>query len=418
MGIKSFFQTMFKTGSSDSTRGESSAKFLNGSPYEQSRYTGEIYANHLVRSVVHKIASYCSLISFEHCRGYGSTFEKLDDNIARLFTFKPNDFMTPSELFYKFFTDLFCTNNAYLWLQKDSLGNVISILPVVSSRTEMVEINGFLFYKFYFENGEKITVYSGDVIHRRRYFYKNDWFGDSNEPLRESIGLLDTMEQSIDASLKNGAQIKGILKHQNTIAPDDLEKHEKLFRESYLKASNNGGVGVIDAKFDFIPVPYSGKVVDAAQMKEIRDCVYRPFNMNDDIMMSTYTSDKWQAFHEGTIAPELNGFEQSARIKLFTDRQIGLGHRIISSVNSITFMSPQQRIQMVKLSLEGSLYSRNEIRGWFGDAPIPGGDTYQFSKNFSEKTETNNEGGQDQDDGQQADSSYSSGSVPNGEENA
>lgn len=392
MGIKSFFEKMFNTDDKNSKVNESSTKFLNGQPVEYSRYTGDVYANHLVRGIVHKIASYCSLVSFEHVRGYGNGFEKMHDDISRLLTVKPNDFMTPSELKYKFFSDLFTTNNAYLWFKRDSkTGNVLAILPVVADKVEMKEISGFLFYKFHFSNNETVTIYSGDILHRRRFFYKNDWFGGDNEPLKDSVGLVDTMQTSIDASLKNGAQIKGILQHQNTIDPEDLKKHEEMFRESYLKASNSGGVGVIDAKFNFIPIQYSGKIVDAEQMNEIRDYVYRYFNMNDDIMMSRYNSEKWQSFHEGTIAPELNGTTEAMRILLFTDREISVGHRIVTAVNSITFMSPQQRIAMVKLALDGALYNRNEIREWFGDAPIPGGDVYQYSKNFTEETKTGNQ---------------------------
>lgn len=415
MGVKSFFQKIFNIDNNNSQINETQAKFLNGQPVEYSRYTGDVYANHLVRGIVHKIASYCSLISFDHCRGYGASFEMLHDELSRLLTFKPNDFMTPSELKYKFFTDLYTTNNAYIWIKRDkTTGAPASLLPVVADKVEMKEIDGFLFYKFYFDNGEKITIYSGDVIHRRRFYYRNDWFGGDNEPLRDSVGLVDTMQTSIDAALKNGAQIKGILQHQNTIDPDDLKKHEKMFRESYLKASNSGGVGVIDAKFNFIPIQYSGKIVDTEQMKEIRDYVYRYYNMNDDIMMSNYTSEKWQSFHEGSIAPELNATTEGMRIKFFTDRQIGLGHRITTSVNSITFMSPQQKIGMVKLSLDGALYNRNEIREWFGDAPIPGGDVYQYSKNFTEETKTGNQE-KDKNDGKTTEIDASDG-VPPSEE--
>ena len=76
-------------------------------------------------------------------------------------------------------------------------------------------------------------------------------------------------------------------------------------------------------------------------------------------------------------------------IRFFTDKELGFGNRIQSSVNHITFMSPQQKINMVKLSLDGALYNRNEIRQWFGDSPIPGGDVYQYSKNFTEDLDQN-----------------------------
>lgn len=417
MGIKSVFQKIFKIDPNGTTsRGsETEAKFLNGSPSEFTRYTGEVYANHLVRGIVHKIANYCSLVKFDHVRGYNAGFEKLNDSLSRLLTFKPNTFMTPSELIYKFITDLFVTNNAYMWIQRDpTTGEPVALLPVVCDHTKMIESNGFLFYKFYFEKGDVLVVHESDIIHRRRFFYKNDWFGDDNEPLRDSIGLNETMQVSLDASLKNGAQIKGILQHQNTIDPEDLAKHEQLFRESYLKASNSGGVGMIDAKFNFIPVPYSGKIIEADQMKEIRDYVYRYFNMNDEIMMSKYNSEEWQSFHEGTIAPELNGLTQAMRIKLFTDRQIGLGHRITSSVSAITFMSNTQKIQMVKYALEGALYNKNEVREWFGDEPIPGGDVYQISKNYTEDVTENNK--EENNEGQQADPTDPANAVPQGDE--
>ena len=393
MGFVSFVQKLFHIDPNKPRTNEgTSAKLLNGSPSEFSAYSGEFYANALVRSIVHKIATYGSMISFEHVRGSGDSFEKVNDSLNRLLTVKSNNFfMTPAELQYKSWTDLLIRNNSYQWLVRDRDGNVTSILPIIADQVELKEIDGFLFYKFTFESGEKLVAYAGDIVHNRRYFYKNDMFGSDNSPLRASLGLVDTMNVSLDASLKNGAQIKGILKHQNTIDPEDLAKHEKLFRESYLKASNSGGIGMLDAKFDFIPISYQGKITDAAQMKEIRDYVYRYFGVNDEILMSKYTSDQWQAYHEGVIAPILNNMEQAYNIRLFTDKELGYGNRVASSVNMVTFMNASQRINMVKLALDGALYSRNEIRQWFGDAPIPGGDTFQYSKNFTENSSSNGE---------------------------
>lgn len=404
MGVKTFFQKLFKIDPYSGSKNEGTiARLLNGTPSEYSNYTGELYANSLVRSIVHKIASYGSTISFQHVRGFGDDFEVLHNSpLNKLLNVKPNSLlMTPADLQYKLWTDLLLRNNSYLWLQRDNTGNIVSMLPIVADSVELKEISGFLFYKFYFSSGEKLLVSADDVIHNKRYFYKNDVFGTDNEPLRTAMGLVETMNISLDASLKNGAQIKGILKHQNTIDPDDLQKHEKLFRESYLKASNSGGIGMLDAKFDFIPINYTGKITDKAQMAEIRDYVYRYFGMNDDILMSKYTSDVWQSYHEGSIVPILNTMEQNYNLHCFTDKELGYGNRVMSSVNLITFMSAQQRISMVKLSLDGALYTRNEIRRWFGDAPIKGGDTFQYSKNFTENTAPNGqEGGENATSGQ------------------
>lgn len=396
MGLVSFFQKLFKvnTPAEISKNNQSvQAKLLNGTPSEYAVYSGEFYANSLVRSIVHRIATYASMISFEHVRGYGEKFEVLrNSTLHKLLNVKPNSFMTPADLQYKIWTDLLITNNAYQWLQRDKNGEITAILPVVASQTEFVEINGFPFYRFSFSSGDKLVVSASDIVHIRRYYYKNDVFGDDNEPLRESLGLLNTLNVSLDASLKNGAQIKGILQHQNTVDPDDLAKHEKLFRESYLKASNSGGIGMLDAKFNFIPINYQGKITDSSQMKEIRDYIYRYFGVNDEILTSSYTSDKWQAFFEGVMSPILNNMSQLYTVHCFTDKELGYDNRVTPSVNLVTFMSASQKISMVKLALDGALYTRNEIRQWFGDSPVEGGDTYQYSKNFTENTEQGNQG--------------------------
>ena len=365
--------------------------------FNSESFTGDLYANHLVRSIVHKIATYCSLVSFQHVKGKDKTFRIMDkSNINRLLTIKPNSLlMTPSEVWYKFFTDLWVRNNSYIWIKRDTDGTVLELIPIICSGVTILEKSGFLFYKFTLNKGNTVIVRYEDVIHCKRYYYKDDFFGENNEPVRESIGLVNTMTESLSASLKNGAHIKGILQHQNTVDPEDLKRHEKLFKESYLSAKNSGGIGMIDQKFNFIPVSWSGKITDAAQMKEIRDYVYRYFHFNDELLMSNYNSDVWQAFHDGEIAPVLNYVEQSMNIRLFTDKELGFDNRIKSSINHISFMSASQRINMVKLALDGAVYNRNEIRGWFGDAPIPGGDTYQYSKNFTEETSSNKGGNSD-----------------------
>ena len=57
---------------------------------------------------------------------------------------------------------------------------------------------------------------------------------------------------------------------------------------------------------------------------------------------------------------------------------------------------------MVKLALDGALYTRNEIRQWFGDSPVEGGDTYQYSKNFTEQGGMNSNGQDDSTDSSNA----------------
>lgn len=400
MGVKSFLQKVFGIDPNTYNADGTPSKLLNGSSSEYAPYSGDLYVNSLVRSVVHRIASYGSMMSFEHIRGSGNSFEKLTHSpLNRLLTVKPNEFMSPADLQYKFWTDLLITNNAYQWIQRNSKGEAVAILPVVADQKEYVEINGFPFYRFSFASGDRLVVSASDIVHIRRFYYKNDIFGSDNEPLRDDLGLVETMKTSLDASLKNGAQIKGILQHQNTVDPEDLAEHERLFRESYLKASNSGGIGVLDAKFNFIPLNYSGKITDHEQMRVIDGYVYRYFGVNEKMLFSEYTSDQWQSIYEGVILPELNKMAQAYTIKAFTDKELGYQNRVVPSVNLITFLNPQQRIAMVKLSLDGALYTRNEIRQWFGDSPVEGGDTFQYSKNFTENT---TQGGQNAEDGQTA----------------
>ena len=283
-----FFSDLFKLKKNDPKKNSSSAKFLNGSSTEPAYYSGDLYANGLVGSIVHRIASYASMLSFEHVRGDSKDFEIVYDDIHKLLAVKPNFYMTPSDVQYKAWTDLLLRNNSYQYILRDKvLGRPVALLPVIAENIEMKEIDNFLFYKFTFASGQSLVVYQGDVVHNRLFFYRNDIFGSENIGLREDVGFNDSMRTSLKAAMENGAYIRGILKHANTIDPEDLEAQEKIFKESYLNPGNNGGIGVIDAKFDFIPLNYTGKFVDKEQMAEIRDCVYRHFGVNDKILLST-----------------------------------------------------------------------------------------------------------------------------------
>src|SRR5690606_21249589 len=91
------------------------------------------------------------------------------------------------------------------------------------------------------------------------------------------------------------------------------EAQRERFVKEYLTVSNSGGVAALDAKAEYIPLNTEPKMVNAAQMKELRDSVFRYFGVNENIVMGNYTEDQWNAFYESTIEPLAGDLNHTAQ---------------------------------------------------------------------------------------------------------
>jgi HK97 family phage portal protein len=358
-------------------------KMMNGYSPVFTPFGDNAYSSDVVRSTVHSIASNAAKLKPKHVRRIEGNVNPQNSNLDRLLTVRPNPHMNAFDFYYKVVTQLYMKNNAFILIQTEGF-NVVGFYPILATNVELLEYEDELYSKFIFANGRTVVVPYSEVIHLRRFFYENDLFGESNsQALLPTLELIHTTNQGISNAVKSSANLRGLLKFtQSMMKPEDIKAQRNAFVSDYLDVNNNGGIAALDAKADYTDLKGDPKMVNSSQMKLIEEKVYKYFNVNENIVMSKYNENEWNAFYESVIEPLAVQMSLEFTSKLFTDREIGFGNEIIFEANRLQYASTTTKVNVIKTMMPMGILSKNEAREIFNLASVEDGDKMIVSLNF------------------------------------
>lgn len=335
------------------------------------------YEADVVRAAVDAIARNAAKLKARHIRRVNGDVIPVVGHVERLLQVRPNPRMSAYDFLYKLITATLLDNNGWaypLWRE----GRLDSIWPINCTAAEMLEDDkGELYVKFYFgafgERGNVVLPYS-DLIHLRRHYYDNDLLGSPNSPINTTLSVIHTTTEGIAQAVKTSAHLRGILKYQGMLKQEDIDANRERFVKQYMTVQNSGGVAALDAKADYMELKNEPRMINAAQMKELRDAVFRYFGVSESIVMGNYDEDEWNAFYESTIEPLAVQLSLEFTSKLFSDREIGHGNEIVFEANRLQYASVGTKLALVSMVDRGAM-TPNEWREVFNLSPIEGGDT-------------------------------------------
>lgn len=333
------------------------------------------YQADVVRAAVDAIARNAAKLVPKHIRRtVDGGIIPVHDYIERLLQIRPNPNMSAYDFLYKLITMREIDNNAFAYPVWEG-NRLIAIWPVNCTQAEFLEDQSETIYvRFWFAGiGQSVILPYSEVIHLRRHFYRNDLVGDNNDPINPTLDAVYTTNQGLAQAVKTSASLRGIIKYQGMLKEEDIKKNRERFVTEYLGIQNMGGVAALDAKADYIELKNEPKVINAAQMKELRDQVYRYFGVNEAIVTASYTEDQWNAFYESVIEPIAVQMSLEFTSKLFTEREQGHGNEIVFEANRLQYASVRTKLALLQMVDRGAL-TPNEWREAFNLAPIEGGD--------------------------------------------
>lgn len=358
---------------------ETQFKFMNGFTPVFSEFGDDPYTSDVVRSAIHAIASNAAKLKPKHIRRTNGNVQHVNANIERLLSVRPNEFMSAYDFIYKVVTQREQFNNAFVYIKRDpNTYMVTGFYPVDMASMELVEAQGSLFVKFQFMNGKKLTAPYEDFIHLRKFYNRNDIFGESNsQTLLPTLSLINTTNEGIANAVKSSAFLRGLIKFTNAmLKPEDIRKQRDEFVADYLDISNNGGIAALDAKAEYQELKNDPKMVNSEQMTAIEEKVYKYFGVNKSIVMSDYKEDQWNAFYENVIEPIAIQLSLEFTSKLFSEKAQGYGNEIIFEANRLQYASNTTKVNMIKELTVLGLLSKNEAREILNLAPVENGDTF------------------------------------------
>lgn len=347
-------------------------RMLNGYVPRFTTFGGNIYESELVRSAINAIATHISKLDITI---QGSAKPALQTKLRH----GPNEFQTWSQFLYRLATILYVNNTACIVPVYDVYGEPSGIYAVLPEYCDIVQYGvdktPYLRYKFHWGEWAAIELDYCGILNR--FQYRNDFFGESNRALMPTMDLISMTDQGIKEGVKSAATYRFMAKLSNFAKPEDLAKERKRFTaENFSRDADGGGLLLFPNTYSEIKqVEAKPYVVNADQMKIIRDGVYEYFGVNEDVLTSAAYGDKWAAFYESVVEPFAIQLSTVLSKMLFTYRERSQGAGVMATANRLQYMSNTDKLNVSAQMLDRGIMSINEVRDIWQLPHVEGGDT-------------------------------------------
>jgi HK97 family phage portal protein len=347
----------------------------NGGGFYQ--WDGKLYKSDIVRACIRPKSRAIGKAVAKHIRRDPVKGLQVNpDAYMRFLLEEPNQYMTGQVFQEKLINQLELNGNAFAWIQRDENGFPLALYPVNCSGVQLIkDISGNIYLKFFINNSTPFTAAYSDIIHLRKDYFNDEFFGESpGASLTQLMDVVCCSDQSIVSAIKNSSVIKWLLKFNTTVRREDLEKQAKQFADGFLSTSSTtGGVAAVDAKADATQINPTDYVPNAAQTDRTIKRLYSFFNTNESIVMCNYSENQWISYYETAVEPDIAQLSGEFTRKLFSRRERGFGNAIIFESMNLQFASMQTKLALSAMVDRGAM-TPNEWRETFNLAPVPGGD--------------------------------------------
>lgn len=360
-----------------------------------SSFGENVYASDIVVQSIRCKANEFKKLEPRHIRtNDGKQSTVTDSSVARVLK-RPNPWMTTADFLEKITILLELNKNVFIYpmfyVTKGGERYYTGLYPLKPSSVEyLTNESGVLFISMSFANGYETTLPADSIIHWRKDYGLNDYFGGSAFGGNDNAGLLtmlqryDQLTQSISKALECSCQINGVMKI-NTYLDDKKTIEERRTFEENLKA-NKSGVLFTDMKSEYTPMPRDVKLVDDGTLKFFYDAILRANGTSLAILNGDYTKAQKEAYYEHALEADIKSLGQAMSKVMFSDREASFGNEIVLYPNDIAFMSMENKLSALQAGLPAGIFTKNEARELLGYPPVDGGDV--MPRGYNEIDET------------------------------
>lgn len=321
-----------------------------------------------------------------------------DSDIAQILR-RPNEYMTTGDFLEKITILLELNKNVFIYpsyyMTKGGERFYTGLYPLKPSNVEyLTNDNGDLFLNLRFNNGYETTLPSDSVIHWKKDYGVNDYFGggmfggNDDEGLLTMLQRYDQLTQSIAKAIECSCQINGIVSYNSYIDDDNLKAERERFNEDVQ--SDKSGVLFLDEKLKYTDLKRDVKLVDAETLKFFYDTILRANGTPLAILNGDYTKSQKEAYYEHALEADIKNLGQSMSRILFSKRQASFGNEIVLYPNEIQFMSMENKISALQTGLPAGIFTKDEARELLGYPPLPNGAGQVVPQGYNNLLDENN----------------------------
>ena len=357
---RSIFNVMFG-GRKEDTVTKTQLEMLNSyNPYF-STASENIYDSKVARTCIDRIATHCAKLIPRHIQN--NMGRLIDGDINYLLQHRPNPIMNTFDFIYKTISMLYTDSNAFVYIQKNKEGFIEAFYPVLAVSYDLLQgKDNKMYLQFQFINGKTYTIPYLELIHLRLFYNKHDIYGTSNRILKTDIETALTTSEGIKNAIKTSNNLKGILKFTNTmLKPKDIKENKDAFVRDFLSMENTSGIASLDAKAEFEPLNLKPITLDKSQMEQVNYNIYDYFGISENVVRNHFTDDEWNAFYEGVIEPRAIQMSYEFTNKIFSDKAIREGHKIVFTANRLQYQSLDKKIRLLQQTLPYGIWTKDAV---------------------------------------------------------
>lgn len=377
---------------------EEQFKMFNSYESDFTTVGNNLYDSNIARECIDTIATHAAKLIPKHIQN--SLSNNIQGDINYLVGFQPNPIMTKFDFIYRLISMYYTDNNAFVYLDYDKDGMLIGLYPVLATQYSLYETDtGMPLLQFRFINGQTYTLPYEQLIHLRRFYNRNDIYGENNKILNSPIETANTANEGIRNAIKLANNLRGIIKHTNAMLKDkDIKESRDNFVRDFINMGNGSGIAALDAKSEFQELNLKPVLLDKDQLDQVNYNIFDYFRISENIVRSKFTSEEWNAFYESVIEPLAIQMSDAFTVKIFSKESIKKGHRIVFTANRLQYASLQDKINLLKTAGQLGMLKKDEGREIIDFEPLGGEEgekIIQSLNNIDSKIANKYQGGED-----------------------
>ena len=357
-----------------------------------------IYASDIIVQAIRCKANEFKKLKPRHIRTTNGKQNVITDSSIAKCLKEPNKYMTQSDFLEKIAILLELNKNVFIYptyyITQGGEKYYTGLYPLkpISAEYKMDQ-QGNLYIDFTFGNGYQITLPSSEVIHWRKDYGVDDYFGGNigsagDRQLLKLLKSYDAITQSIAKALNVSLSVNGIVKYKSYYGDEKLEQRQKEFNKKL--ENNESGLLAADLSTEYIPISRDIKIVDKDTMEFFYNMILRNTEVSLAILNGDYTKSQKEAFYEHALESDIKSLGEAMTKGLFTDREKSFDNSIVLYPNSIVFMSMENKLSALQIGLPAGIFTKDEARELLGYEPLPNGQGEIIPQGYNSLLDQNN----------------------------
>lgn len=317
-----------------------------------------------------------------------------DHDTTWFLTVKPNEFLTPAQLFTYLEFSRNYYGNAYVYIDRNN-GKIEGLYPLDARRVQIwKDTENFTERKFYYfytdtQTGKSYWFQPSAILHFKSWLTDDSGLAGKSvrEILASSFAGAKASSKFLRELYQNGLTASAVVKFTGDLK---RESQNKLLDE-IIAQSKEKGRRLITLPMGFDITRLDMTLADS-QFFELKKYTalqiaaafgIQPDQIND-FTKSSYASSAAQqlAFIQNTLLFIITNYEQELNCKLLTRQELKNGLHYKFNTNVLLRANPETQADIIQKLVQNSVYSINEARALLDKPPCENGDTRIVNGSF------------------------------------